>query len=164
MRNMGENERALSRYNFQPFGYRLLPQIIDERANAHHERPFAAIPKTQNIEDGFTNISYWTLANAINRCAQWLVQCLGRPQSTEVIAYLATPDLRYQILAMAASKVAYVVCKLRMENLPSWFSHELDVLSVASQHNGRICFLIRSCQGLQGHLHVAAFTCCEDDP
>jgi hypothetical protein len=31
---------------------------------------------------------------------------------TEVIAYMAAPDLRYQILAMAAVKVGYVVCTL----------------------------------------------------
>jgi acyl-CoA synthetase (AMP-forming)/AMP-acid ligase II len=100
------------RYNFPPYGYRLLPQIIDERADAHHERPFAAIPRSQKIEDGFDHVSYRTLANAINRCAHWLVQSLGRPQTTEVICYLATPDLRYQILAMAAAKAGYVVWEL----------------------------------------------------
>jgi acyl-CoA synthetase (AMP-forming)/AMP-acid ligase II len=109
------------RYNFPPFGYRLLPQIIDERADARHKRPVAAIPRSQNIEDGFYSVSYWTLANAINRCAHWLEQSLGRPQTTEVLAYLATPDLRYQILAMAAAKLGYVVCEPCMEGVPSWF-------------------------------------------
>jgi acyl-CoA synthetase (AMP-forming)/AMP-acid ligase II len=106
---MENKELTLSQFNVFPFGYRLLPHIIDERANAHHERPFASIPKSQNIEEGFNHVSYRNFANAINRCAHWLVQALGRPRTTEVIAYLATPDLRYQILAMAAVKVGYVV-------------------------------------------------------
>jgi acyl-CoA synthetase (AMP-forming)/AMP-acid ligase II len=94
------------------YGFRLLPQIIDERAAARHERPIASIPRTHRIEDGFVDISYERLANAINRCTHWLVQSLGRPSSTEVIAYIAAPDLRYQILSMAAVKAGYVVCTL----------------------------------------------------
>lgn len=104
-----EMDTEYSSFNCPPYGYRLLPQLIDERADANHRRPFASIPRSQFVEDGFTDISYRTFANAINRCAHWLVQSLGRPSSTEAIAYLAAPDLRYQILAMAAVKAGYVV-------------------------------------------------------
>ena len=92
------------------YGRRLLPHIIDERAAAHYKRPIASIPLSRKVEDGFKDISYQCFANAIKRCAHWLLETLGEPvTSNEAIAYLAIPDLRYQILSMAAVKVGYVV-------------------------------------------------------
>jgi acyl-CoA synthetase (AMP-forming)/AMP-acid ligase II len=107
---MQSNENDFSRLNTFPYGYRLLPQLIDERAHANHARPFASIPRSSNIEQGFYDVSYRQFANAINRCAHWLVDTLGRPSSSEVLVYLAAPDLRYQILAIAALKAGYYVC------------------------------------------------------
>jgi acyl-CoA synthetase (AMP-forming)/AMP-acid ligase II len=112
LRKMKDAGAEQPNYVSPPFGFRLLPHVIDERANTNHERPFASVPKSLKIEDGFEDISYRALSNAINRCAHWLVQTMGRPPGTEVVAYIAAPDLRYQILAIAAVKVGYVVCTL----------------------------------------------------
>lgn len=106
---MQSSETISSRLNTYPYGYRLLPQLIDERAEANHPRPFASIPISSDIEQGFYDVSYRKFANAINRCAHWLLDTLGRPSSSEVLVYLATPDLRYQILAIAAQKAGYYV-------------------------------------------------------
>jgi acyl-CoA synthetase (AMP-forming)/AMP-acid ligase II len=106
---MQDSKPASSRLNTFSYGYRLLPQLIDERAEANHARPHASIPKSTDIEQGFDHVSYWAFANAINRCAHWLINTVGRSSSSEVLVYLATPDLRYQILAIAAVKAGYVV-------------------------------------------------------
>lgn len=92
------------------YGQRLLPTLIDERAQAGHARPFASIPISNNVEDGFRDISYATFANAINRCAHWLIGSLGRPQTQDAtLTYIGPHDFRYQILIVAANKAGYVV-------------------------------------------------------
>lgn len=92
-----------------PYGQRLLIQVIDERAAAGHSRPYASIAQGGNFEDGFQDVSYGSFANAINRCAHWLLDRFGCSSSYETIAYIGPLDLRYNILAMAAVKTGHVV-------------------------------------------------------
>lgn len=91
------------------YGRRLLPALIDERAQTRHERPYASIPVSNDLADGFRDISYTVFASAINRCSAWLLQAKGRSTSFETLAYIGPQDLRYQILCIAAVKVGYVV-------------------------------------------------------
>ena len=90
-------------------GRRLLHAIVDERASSGYARPVASIPRSRDISKGFRDISYSTFANAINRCAQWMLVELGKSSSLETLAYLGVPDLRYQILSIAAVKTGYSV-------------------------------------------------------
>lgn len=91
------------------YGRRLLNTVVDERAAAGHERPYASIPVSSSPSDGFRDISYVEFANAVNRCAQWLEQSFGTSESEETIVYLGPSDLRYHVLALAAVKTGYVV-------------------------------------------------------
>lgn len=92
------------------YGQRLVPTLIDERALAGHARPFASIPISNNVDDGFRDISYRVFANAINRCAHWLTESLGAPQALDTtLTYIGPHDFRYQILVVAAAKAGYVV-------------------------------------------------------
>ena len=91
------------------FGKRLLSHIIDERAAANHERPYAAIPKTTKVDGGFREIKYADFARAVNRCVGWIKDNVDRQASGETLAYIGVPDLRYQILALAAAKTGHVV-------------------------------------------------------
>lgn len=91
------------------YGRRLLPNLIDERAAAGHSRPYAAIALTKDPRDGFREISYGVFANAINRCARWLIDEMGTSKTCEVLVYLGPQDLRYQILCIAAIKTGRVV-------------------------------------------------------
>lgn len=92
------------------YGRRLFPTIIDERANSEPGRPFAAIPKSSDLRDGFVDISYHQLATAINRCSWWLENKLGKARNFETVGYLGVLDLRYTILMFACVKVGYKVC------------------------------------------------------
>ena len=90
----------------QNCGRRVLPSLIDQRANAEHTLPFVSIPDS----DGrYRDISYRELANAINRCAKWLFDQVGKSSSFATLGYIGPHDLRYHILIMAAVKTGHVV-------------------------------------------------------
>lgn len=93
----------------------VLPTLIDQRARSGYARPYASIPIRDDPCNGFRDISYGVLANAINRCAAWLCDACGDTSSTfENIAYIGPHDLRYQILCFAAAKVEYVVSRAQI--------------------------------------------------
>jgi hypothetical protein len=91
------------------FGRRLIPRIIDERAEEHPESRVYLIPRTANLEDGFDNITWLQLANAINRVSWWIEDNLGRSGTFETIAYFGPTDIGYAIIAVAAQKTGYKV-------------------------------------------------------
>ncbi|KAI0149419.1 hypothetical protein BJ166DRAFT_63086 [Pestalotiopsis sp. NC0098] len=87
-------------------GRRLPPVLLDEIAAEDPERVLYSIAKTEKIEDGFRDISYKTVANAVNRGALWLKEMLGTDES-RVFCYLGPIDLRYMILVLAAPKAGH---------------------------------------------------------
>ena len=86
------------------FGKRLIPVIVDEQAKKEPRRPWGSMPCSPNLADGFKTIDYGTLANAINRAAQWLDSTLEKPKPFETCAYIGSNDFRYYILMVAAVK------------------------------------------------------------
>lgn len=99
----------MSQISTVPYGRRLLPTVIDERARDGHARPFASIPLGRTAEDGYRDVSYRVFANAVNTCSAWLVDRLGSSEAPKTLAYLGPSDLRYQILAVSAAKTGHVV-------------------------------------------------------
>lgn len=93
------------------YGRRLLSALVDERAASNHERPFAVIPRSAQTEAGYGyhDITYRVLADAVNRCAYWIIEVLGMSSSLETVVYVGPNDLRYQILALAVVKTGHVV-------------------------------------------------------
>ena len=91
------------------YGRRLLPHLIDERARNNHSRPYASIPVSKEPKDGFRDISYAQFANAINRCARWLLDHVGKSGSFDTLAYMGPQDLRYQMIVISAIKTGHVV-------------------------------------------------------
>lgn len=80
-------------------GKRLLPVIIDQLAHEDPERPWGSIPLDDyDLSQGYADISYAALANAINKLAWMVEKSIGRSQSFETIAYLGTPDVRYHMV------------------------------------------------------------------
>jgi hypothetical protein len=90
-------------------GKRLLTHLIDERAASNHSRPFFSIPKTNNLADGYEDLSYTSFANAVNKLASWVLEEIGRSDTFHTLVYIGPTDLRYQILVMAAVKTGHVV-------------------------------------------------------
>ncbi|KAI0428957.1 acetyl-CoA synthetase-like protein [Xylaria sp. FL1042] len=99
----------------------LLPAAIDELARSHPHRPWASIPVDDNdLTQGYEDISYEALANAINKLAWIIHSSVGKSTTFATIAYLGASDLRYHMMQMAACKTGHKVL----------FSSHLNSLSV----------------------------------
>ena len=92
------------------YGKRLIAQTVDDLATSDPNRVWATIPLGQEISDGFRDITFRQLANAVDTVAWWLDSKIGRSEKFEVLAYLGLSDVRYAILCFAAVKCGYVVC------------------------------------------------------
>ena len=92
-----------------PHGNRLLPITIDDIAENKPEKLFGCIPRTSDPRDGFVDVTFADFARAVDRAAWWLEESLGKSTTFETLAYLGPSDIRYFILAVAASKVGYKV-------------------------------------------------------
>ncbi len=82
----------------------LIPHLIDSRAKKGYTRPYALISKTKDPADGFNEISYAHLSNAINRTAWYLDSVLKDMNKSESFAYIGPNDLKYTLFQIAALK------------------------------------------------------------
>ncbi|KAI4218683.1 MAG: hypothetical protein L6R36_008811 [Xanthoria steineri] len=87
------------------YGQRLLPTLVDDLARDRPDKLFVLIPKSKDLQNGFHEVTYSTLAQSVNAVALWLERTVGRSQQFETIAYIGAADLRYYLLALAAAKV-----------------------------------------------------------
>ena len=91
------------------YGRRLIPHLIDERANKDWKQPFTSLSRSADPIDGFDDITYRQFANAINHCAWWMQSVLGKSHEYNTIAYTGPSDIRYGILTIAAIKTGFKV-------------------------------------------------------
>ena len=113
-----DDDRAIS----PQIGRRLLPVELDRIAKTDPERAYFSRPRNPtNLADGFEDISYHRVANAVNRTAHCLQTGLGKPNNFDTIAYLAAPDIRHVLLALAVSKVGFKASSLSQEALIGLF-------------------------------------------
>ena len=91
-------------------GKRLMTSIIDNLAHSEPQRCFMSIPAGDAITDGLRDISYASIARAIDRCAWWMEGLLGKGVDFPPIAtYLSPMDFRHVILIFASIKTGYKV-------------------------------------------------------
>lgn len=91
------------------YGRNLFPNMFDAKAKDPSARLFAYVLKTPNPADGFEEVTYAMIANAVNRASWWLVEEVGLAEG-EVFAYMGPSDLRYLILTLASAKTGRKVC------------------------------------------------------
>ncbi|KAK0386750.1 hypothetical protein NLU13_6586 [Sarocladium strictum] len=83
--------------------------LLEQRARNGHVRPFAVIPKSKNLSEGFTEVTYEILANAVNRACWWLEDVTGGPKPGTRFSWSGPNDLRYILLLLAAMKCRYQI-------------------------------------------------------
>jgi hypothetical protein len=90
---------------------RTLPGTIDTIAAEFPDRTWARFPESQQAlgEGRLISVSFAALSNAINRLAWFIDAVLPQRDDLETIAYVGPSDIRYYILACAASK-----CRLKV--------------------------------------------------
>lgn len=86
------------------YGRNPVPNIFDAKAKDPTSRPYAYIAKSAtNPADGFDEIRYPKITNAINRVSWWLVNEAGLADG-DAFAYMGPSDLRYVAFTIAALK------------------------------------------------------------
>lgn len=63
------------------------------------------------MADGYINVSFKTLATAIDRCAWWIDQNVGRSKELAPIFFIGPTDIRYLVVLFAAAKTGHVVSR-----------------------------------------------------
>ena len=107
-------------------GRRLLPHLIDRVARDDPDRALISIPEVADAAESYVDVSFKTLATAVDRCAWWLEERLGRSEQLTPIFFIGPTDLRYLIILFAAAKTGHVVS---IEALPSnWQAYPLCVM------------------------------------
>ena len=103
--------------NSQPYGSRLLPQVVDQLSQSDPTRVYATFPLSSDLPRGFRDVSMLEIARAVNKLAWWIEMNLGRSTVFETVAYIGPSDLRYAIVFLTAvkcgSKVSEVLCYYR---------------------------------------------------
>ena len=94
----------------QPYGRRLLISVVEERASRGHQQPYACLPLSNDPRAGFRDISYQLLKTAIDRCAWFLDEKVGKARNFETLGWMALPsDFRYVLLGFAAMKTGHKI-------------------------------------------------------
>lgn len=91
------------------FGERLLPQVIADIARTTPNRTFAFVARSRHLNDGLLDVKYSQFSSAVDRCAWWLEELLGRSHTFETVTYLGSVGLLYPVLLLAAIKTGHKV-------------------------------------------------------
>jgi acyl-CoA synthetase (AMP-forming)/AMP-acid ligase II len=83
--------------------------LLEQRARTGHDRPFANIPKSKDLSQGFIDVTYELLSNAVNRVAWWLEEVTDGAKPGTCLSWSGPNDLRYVLFLLAAMKCRYKV-------------------------------------------------------
>ena len=106
MRNMATMDPSKSGGEI---GRRLIPQIIDAYAEHEPDRIWGTQARSDDISEGFSNITFKQLAQCVDALAWFIHERIGRSSTFEAISYIGSADLRYCMFAWAAVKCGYQV-------------------------------------------------------
>jgi acyl-CoA synthetase (AMP-forming)/AMP-acid ligase II len=99
----------------------LLPTLINTLARESPDTLWAEYPTSPtSYSQGFTVITYARFANAINNCAHFLAETLGRSGTGEPLAWLAPNDPRCAIANVAAMRAGFKVRCFALFPLSRW--------------------------------------------
>ena len=105
------NDAPANGHNEPLYGSRLLPQVVDELARSDPDRVYATLPLSSDLTQGFRDVTMLQVSQAVNKCAFWLEETIGRSTEFETLSFMGLPDLRYAIIFLAAVKCGYKVSR-----------------------------------------------------
>lgn len=97
-------------------GRRLIPQIVDNLADADPDRIFYSISSLNDATLSFRHITVRQFANAVDKTAWWLVDQLGSSASIQPVGYIGQHDIRHILLTYACVKAGYSALFLSPKN------------------------------------------------
>ena len=117
-------------------GERLMTTIIDDVSKSDPRRCFMSIQRSSDLNEELRDVSYASIARAINRCAWWMEDLLGKGVDHPTIAtHLDPMDFRHVVLIFGAIKAGYKACLERSirGGRRKLLLMILDVLQLSSQ-------------------------------
>ncbi|KAF7891931.1 hypothetical protein EAF00_008233 [Botryotinia globosa] len=111
-------------------GRKLLSHTIDGLALSNPTRVFASIPSSNNIQDGFQDITYKNFTRSIDKCSWWMEKNLEHSETFETLNYVEPQDQRYIILLFAAINTGYQVSVTFLGHIAQLESLEGKILLV----------------------------------
>lgn len=89
-------------------------RIVDSVAATDPGTLYCIQPVSSDISEGWVNIDFEKLVNAINRTALWIQETVTSSTEPETIAYVGANDIRYTAFIFACMRLRHTV---RMEAL-----------------------------------------------
>ena len=127
---------------------KLLPVAIDEIASREPQRPWASLPVDDwDLAQGFEDVTFAALANAINKVAHAIEAAFGRSSTFETFAYLGVPDVRYHLVQMAAIKTGYKVLlssPLNSTNVHASLMRKTQCVALLSANGALVVDILRA--------------------
>lgn len=75
-----------------PYGDRILANVLDELALSKPDHVMYRVARTNDISEGFYDLTSHLVANAVNRIAAWIEASLGRSSTFETLAYIGPSE------------------------------------------------------------------------
>lgn len=88
---------------------RVLPQVVDEVAASRPDTTWVHYPRSNDVKDGYRDITFKELQQATDRMAHWIERNVGTSTTRETFAYMGVNDIRYIFTILAATKTGYKV-------------------------------------------------------
>lgn len=94
----------------QPAGnVKPLPKVVEELAREHPNSTWMTIPNDAELTQGFRDITYRELADAVNGMTRWIGRAIGiGRRSTDIAAYIGINDARYAVAQIGLMKAGYM--------------------------------------------------------
>lgn len=120
-------------------GERTIPATIDSIASSTPNKIWARYPATaDDFQAGiFKDVTFSSLANAVNNMAWLLDASFPQRQPFEALAYSGPSDIRYYIIACAACKCSMKVCISWSLEIKSSINSVTDVVFITKEQLGR---------------------------
>ena len=89
---------------------------LEEKARSKPEQTFCLLPRSADLQDGFSEVTYKQIQTAVDYTTHWLQNNFGPFSPNETVAYMGLSHLRYNLFFYAA-------LKLRLKVNPSIYNH-----------------------------------------
>ncbi|SMQ55260.1 unnamed protein product [Zymoseptoria tritici ST99CH_3D7] len=86
-----------------------LVEILDGLARDRPDATWWKVPKDVNLTQGWRDITYGELAQAVDGMAKWVVASIGMgTSSADIAAYVGVNDIRYAVVQLGLIKAGYM--------------------------------------------------------
>ncbi|CAG8019901.1 unnamed protein product [Penicillium nalgiovense] len=102
-------------------------RILDATAEKHPNQLYCVHPVSSDISQGWRDVTFADLANAINRMVLWIQKNVASSDAPQTLAYMGANDIRYCAFMFACMRLRHRALLLSPRNSESASSHLLDV-------------------------------------